>query len=502
MSLSTGFVSAIDANAVVYKSDTLVTDGQKKALLKTAAALEDVPEAEKDWHPGSDNMVLDLVHPSLFPLVYGRTHVMNESIEPMADATLFCSKGALMPVPQGTDLGHATLFPARKDLGYGMYSKRFQWLPCEVDVNEYGEARIRSYINNLHPEKHEHLYDAIASIISKAIPMWACTLTDLLRKEPPNIGACADAEPTHGNYAPRIQVRDMPDWERDDTVIDQRGSDVDSEDDWDCDMHYGEKVKKPEPDEQAYTARNELRNNTEPVDLRTVPGLQVIVKLANIHLSPDKPQYAGGTWHIEGQLNEHICATALYYYDNTNITQSSLAFRERVDKESFEWGTKDDFERGYEQFDYGHMELLFGVENGKSPPIQDLGSVITKEGRLLVFPNVLQHRVEPFRLADKTKPGHRKILALFLVDPYLRIPSTANVPPQQKAWLLEMLQGLDSVAKLPPEIANMISDQFDESSMNLEEAKELRLKLMAERSSFVDDLNEDYERYKFSLCEH
>jgi hypothetical protein len=30
--------------------------------------------------------------------------------------------------------------------------------------------------------------------------------------------------------------------------------------------------------------------------------IQVIVKLANIELTPEKPEYEGGTWHIEGQL--------------------------------------------------------------------------------------------------------------------------------------------------------------------------------------------------------
>jgi len=28
----------------------------------------------------------------------------------------------------------------------------------------------------------------------------------------------------------------------------------------------------------------------------------VIVKLANIHLTPDKPTYKGGSWHVEGRL--------------------------------------------------------------------------------------------------------------------------------------------------------------------------------------------------------
>ena len=31
-------------------------------------------------------------------------------------------------------------------------------------------------------------------------------------------------------------------------------------------------------------------------------GLQVIVKLANIELTPEKPEYEGDSWHVEGQL--------------------------------------------------------------------------------------------------------------------------------------------------------------------------------------------------------
>lgn len=56
-------------------------------------------------------------------------------------------------------------------------------------------------------------------------------------------------------------------------------------------------------------------------------GLQVIVKLSSIELTPEKPGYEGGNWHIEGMLNEHIAATALYYYDVENVTESRISFR-------------------------------------------------------------------------------------------------------------------------------------------------------------------------------
>jgi len=58
------------------------------------------------------------------------------------------------------------------------------------------------------------------------------------------------------------------------------------------------------------------------VDLRgdySENGLQVTVKLANIHLTPKKPKCKGGSWHV----NEYICAPAIYY--SSNIPTSRLA---------------------------------------------------------------------------------------------------------------------------------------------------------------------------------
>ena len=44
-----------------------------------------------------------------------------------------------------------------------------------------------------------------------------------------------------------------------------------------------------------------------PVNLsKEYEKLQIIVKLANIHLTPEKPRYEGGSWHVEGQLNEYM----------------------------------------------------------------------------------------------------------------------------------------------------------------------------------------------------
>jgi hypothetical protein len=55
--------------------------------------------------------------------------------------------------------------------------------------------------------------------------------------------------------------------------------------------------------------------------------------------------------------------------------------------------------------------------------------VETKQGRLLAFPNVFHYRVLPFELEDKTKLGHRRFIALWLVDLLTRVINTGNVPP-------------------------------------------------------------------------
>ncbi|KAG6904455.1 hypothetical protein DXG01_009829 [Tephrocybe rancida] len=231
------------------------------------------------------------------------------------------------------------------------------------------------------------------------------------------------------------------------------------------------------------------------VDLRrdfTKRGLQIIVKLANIHLTPKEPMYEGGSWHVEGQLNEHICASAIYYYDNENITTSKLSFRQM---------SRTDTDIKYGQDDHKWLEVVFGCEQG-GPGVQDSGTVDTPEGRLLTWPNVLQHCVEPFELVDPNEPGHRKILALFLVDPNIRIISTSSVPCQQREWWSAELRKDVAIPKLPIQIQDRIFEDVEEFLIGLEEAKQLRLQLMDERSEFVQQYDDAFHQHRFSLCEH
>lgn len=134
--------------------------------------------------------------------------------------------------------------------------------------------------------------------------------------------------------------------------------------------------------------------------------------------------------------------------------------------------------------------------------MQEIGRVATREGRLLAFPNVFQHRVAPFKLEDPSTPGHRKILALFLVDPHCRIISTANVPPQQKDWWSPEIRESGRLAKMPKEIVDQVVEDVEDFPISLEEAKELRLELMEERKVYVEEVNKDIQSVTFWFCEH
>ena len=148
------------------------------------------------------------------------------------------------------------------------------------------------------------------------------------------------------------------------------------------------------------------------------------------------------------------------------------------------------------------LEEIFGCTN-QAAAVQLVGSIETKEGRVLTWPNILQHQVQPFKLVDPTKRGHRKILALFLVDPNIRIISTANVPCQRRDWWSQTVRDdKGGISTLPIELQDTIFDGIDGFPISLEEAGKLRSELMLERKRFVVAHAFAFKENQFSLCEH
>ncbi|KAJ2077012.1 hypothetical protein GGI09_008298, partial [Coemansia sp. S100] len=218
----------------VWISDTLIDAEIMKKLREHATILESVPDRQKDWHPNSQPRVLNLIDPSLYPLVYCQSRLCRQSSS-SAQASLMSDKPVEYPrslcrwreiLSDASGSGPTCYLPpalpreedysleesahdydsdndsdgstsseqsasssssssssseeSDTDEQYGPYtSPNFCWLPSEFRVDNNGAVTIESYINNLHPVKHAALYPIIASILSKFLPLLEQVVTDL-----------------------------------------------------------------------------------------------------------------------------------------------------------------------------------------------------------------------------------------------------------------------------------------------------------------------------------
>lgn len=267
-------------------------------LLAAVHRLEDIPDEQKDWHPGSNKQVLDLVHPSLYPIVNKRT--LNTAGE-----------HPLWPSPNG-----ATEY----------LSKRFQWLPSDFAIDSNGKAHLSSsYINNILGTAAANLYPVIDELVTLAVPMWERVLSDLRRPLSNIRMKVIDNVDEYRDYQGRVGCI----WRNEHGRCDYQPYPDDSDsDDWDqekWDAYFATQPQKLPEALDAYTGALDIVKKTVSLNNSTI---QVIVKLANIVLTPENPKYAGGKWHVEGvfysdfgpvaadvwtgMLNESIVSTFIY----------------------------------------------------------------------------------------------------------------------------------------------------------------------------------------------
>jgi len=136
--------------------------------------------------------------------------------------------------------------------------------------------------------------------------------------------------------------------------------------------------------------------------------------------------------------------------------------------------------------------------------VQEIGSILTPSGRSIAFPNIYQHQVAPFRLEDPDRPGYRKILVVFLVDPTIRITSATDVSPQQHDFIIDAMRNPQPgslLGNLPVELVDFTAG-FVEGTMTRKEAERYRLELIKERTAFVDRHDSEYFGQEFNMCEH
>jgi hypothetical protein len=482
-------------------------------------------EANEDWHPQLENLkfsgsklnkqVLDLIHPSLYCYVNKKSHKQSlekikqnlnnyevfqftESEEYIFSDYDIVEKNNLnnntkQSLNESTHTTSSSEYNINKNdkskkVSYS-YSENYQWLPCDIFVDNDCKTKILSYINNVHPIENNKIYELIGRIFPYFVPLFEKVLFDYLN--------------TRKN---RITI-DGSDWYNNSNSKNRRSyayydDDSDDSDDYNYDKEPQIPITIDYFDGIKY--ENEKIVN---IDLKN-RQLQIIVKAANILLTPENPVYKGGSWHIEGMENESIVATGIYYYNNNNITDSSLHFRTFVhDVHRYEQNDFNGVSHVYDLVNPGY-DMTNGTKKqndlnrySKSTHLnQDLGYIECNQDKCIAFPNIYQHCVYPFELKDKTKSGHRKILVFFLVDPTKYAISTKIVPFQRMDWILKTLSEVDFFKNMPKEIVEKICSY--NNYMTSEDAIYYRKKLMEERKYFVDKNNEYVFEREVNLCEH
>lgn len=84
----------------VVKSHTAISKGLQDALKKAVKPLKNFPEDQKDFRPSSDDKMLDLVHLSLFPVLYGKMRVLPDKGLGLESCFDYIGEAKSFPLPQ------------------------------------------------------------------------------------------------------------------------------------------------------------------------------------------------------------------------------------------------------------------------------------------------------------------------------------------------------------------------------------------------------------------
>ena len=150
----------------VCKSDKAISSNLKSQLSNSADLLSH--QAVREMLAPA---VFNLVDPSLYPLVFGRTKVISSGQSCGTNEHSWLSGIEEGPVVSETPQVAKDALRSPGGKSRHIWSSKFQWLPCEVELTGppgSTDVQISSYINNIHPTNRE-MYSAVESMISASI---------------------------------------------------------------------------------------------------------------------------------------------------------------------------------------------------------------------------------------------------------------------------------------------------------------------------------------------
>eukprot|EP00980_Cylindrotheca_fusiformis_P015364 scaffold4308_cov110-Cylindrotheca_fusiformis.AAC.2 len=117
-------------------------------------------QAIVDYHPHSNDIVRDIVHPAIYSYVKGVSPLLKSEEDIRSLPSLSGPSGE--EKPSGIDYWGRPYEASAK----------YQWLPTYFEIGEDGNCTICDYINNIVPRaKHEDLYSSLGQLFSQALPL-------------------------------------------------------------------------------------------------------------------------------------------------------------------------------------------------------------------------------------------------------------------------------------------------------------------------------------------
>ncbi|PNP74312.1 hypothetical protein FNYG_12361 [Fusarium nygamai] len=392
-----GLIPTLDGPGnTIIKSDSFINESLHRDLNRACFTLWKDQEGNVDWHPRSNNMAQNLIHPSTHNFVYDRSLFIQEEVVGVSNALDFIGEGK--PVRGQKPVVRQNAFEPECRVGSGKigseyWSDKYQWLPSNVGFREDGSTEFTSYVNNLHPTKFPEIYRTIERLIGRAIPAWdhclrevnlwgdetiagrnksRCSPADELGDE--NEALWTPEYDFEGFLHEGVELTHQELRELEEECYHESKDPVEFDEvEDDRRIKEGLSPLTPNIDDETMAEvkwlkyRDAILPDPRPfTEVDYAPkqslwekfkkdGLRIIVKMASIELTPDKPEFSAGSCHLEGQINEKIAATALYYFDSENVTPSRLSFR--MQTSSY---LNDEIKAGQDSYNY--LERVFGTD--------------------------------------------------------------------------------------------------------------------------------------------
>ena len=182
-------------------------------------------------------------------------------------------------------------------------SQKFQWIASDFVVSGGGEVKLDApYINNINPATHPELYKVIPNVLERAVPMFEHVLSDLRRRLSPSRlehdrSRCIWGSGGSYDQPERPRSTDLKDYFP--PGYDPGDEDGEGYREAEYGYWFDQKLYLPDAKEGYDRWLDEIRRSVSLWGTR----IQVIIKLTNITLTPEKPIYPGGRWQVEGNFS-------------------------------------------------------------------------------------------------------------------------------------------------------------------------------------------------------